>query len=85
MKKKKKMNLVPAFKNHNRNVGRIKSISDGKVIANINAGHGGGDVEILLDHCEFKPVVNDRVFLCVDSEGEIPGYFLSLIQSATEA
>jgi hypothetical protein len=85
MKKKKKLNLGYAYPHcDNRNIGRIKSIQDGKVIANINAGHGGGDIEVPVEHCyEFKPVVNDRVALCVDYDGEVPGYFLVLRQSAT--
>jgi hypothetical protein len=62
MKKNKKLRLGMFYQHPNRNVGRIKSIESGIVIANINAGHGGGDVEVTLDHChEFKPEVDDRV------------------------
>ncbi len=77
MKKKKQLQLGMFYKCANRNVGRIKSIEEGIVTANINAGHGGGDVKVKIEHChEFKPKVDDRVLLCVDEEGEIPGFFL---------
>jgi hypothetical protein len=56
--------LETYYKNYNRNVGRIKSIQDGIVIANINAGHGGGDVEIPVDHCyKFNPKIDDSFAL----------------------
>lgn len=86
MKKKKEINLRGVYKHFNRNMGRIKSISDDIVIANINAGHGGGDVEVPISHCyEFTPMVNDRVKLCLDEDGQIPGLFLTLVQSAADA
>jgi len=78
MKKKKKLRLGMFYKHPNRNVGRIKSIENGTVTANINAGHGGGDVKVIVEHCyEFTPEVDDRVMLCVDEEGKIPGFFLT--------
>lgn len=77
-KQKSTLKLNTAFQQHyNRNVGRIKSVNpDGTVTANINPGHGGGEVIVSIEHCyEFEPMVSDRVLLCVDETG-VPGYFL---------
>ena len=69
----------------NRNSGRIKSIGESTLIVSVNPGHGGGDMELPLDCCwvgkdktwkRVEPKVNARVFLCVDDEGEVPGFIL---------
>lgn len=78
MKKEPKMNLGGAYEHYNRNVGRVVSINDDETItANINPGHGGGEVIIPIANCyEFVPKIQDRVYLCVDLSGTQNGYFL---------
>ena len=58
------------YNHYNRNVGRIKSMEGNNLIANINPGHGGGEINIAVDRCfGFTPQVNDRVLLCIDENG----------------
>ncbi len=64
------MSLVPYHNHYNRNVGRIKRVEGNLVIASINAGHPSGGLSsfhISQCHC-FKPKVDDRVLLCLDTE-----------------
>ena len=79
------MTPVPYYDHPNRNSGRIKSIGDTTLIASINPGHGGGDMELPV-HCTWtgkhnrwervEPRVDARVWLCVDASGEVDGFVL---------
>lgn len=70
------MELTPAYKTYNRNVGRIKSIENGLVLASINAGRAATHndraneyVQIPEGACHnFVPQVDDRVFLNIDDD-----------------
>ena len=71
--------MIPVryYDHHNRNSGRIKSIGETTLIASVNPGHGGGDMELPKD-CTWtgkhnawrkvEPRVNARVWLCIDNE-----------------
>jgi hypothetical protein len=76
---------VPYYDHPNRNSGRITSIGNTTLIASINPGHGGGDLELPKNctwtgkHNRWEPVeprVNARVWLCVDASGEVEGFVL---------
>jgi len=82
------MRLAPYYKHANRNVGRIKAVDNaiGKVTLNINAGHGGGDVVLESPYCyQFTPQVDDRIMLCVDEDGDIPGFILTKRNKSRQA
>jgi hypothetical protein len=79
------MTPVPYYDHPNRNSGRIKSVGESTLVASINPGHGGGDME-LPANCTWtgkhnrwervEPRVDARVWLCVDASGEVEGFIL---------
>lgn len=87
------MTPVPYYDHPNRNSGRIKSIGETTLIASINPGHGGGDME-LPKNCRWtgkhnrwervEPIVDARVWLCIDASDEIDGFILLLGLSAQD-
>lgn len=82
------MNVQPLYQHYNRNVGKIIQINGDILKVNVNAGHGGGEMDIHIAACDvpgaskykFKPEVGDRVLVCVDEDGEYPGLILEKLQ-----
>jgi len=57
----------------NKNTGRVKEVTDHDVLVNVAKSWGVGDVRIPLNACRgFTPALDDRVFLCFDSETKQP-------------
>ncbi len=79
------MRIVPYHKHYNRNTGRIKAIDDDQLVINVNAGRGGGEMRLPVESCRgFQPKVDDRILLCVDDDGEIPGFILQKLKKTRQ-